>query len=277
MNTLILNSNNSIGINKNIYRFNFTQGGVKIKENTKICLSSLTLPYSWFNISSFYGNNTFSITFPQTGSQPTYNITISDGFYTIDDLNYYLQQFMISNSLYLNNGSTKVFYISLTYNTTYYSVQAVLTPVPTTLPTGYTTPTGWRGFPTTAATPQLVVNNNGLGTYLGFNNGSYPTTVQSTSQSFLSSKIPVGSTVNSLTIKCNIVNNKLSFPSDVIDSVPINASFGSNITYTPSFEKFVACNPGVYNSLDITICDQNFNNISAKDNNSVITLILKED
>lgn len=279
MNTLILNTNNVIGQNKNLYRYSFPQGGIKIKENTRICLSSLTIPYSWFNISSSYSNNTISFSFPQTGSQPTYTVNIQDGFYTVSDLNYYLQQYFIANSFYLiNSAGINVYYISLQYNPTYYAIQAVLTVLPTSLPVGWSQPSGWRGFPlTTTLTPQLIVNNSGISKYLGFTQASYPTTPQTSSQSFLSNETPIGSNVNSLTIRCSLITNKLSFPSDLLDSVPISSNFGSNITYEPSFEKFISCSPGQYNNLDVLICDENFNNIQMKDSNVVITLLIKED
>ena len=278
MNTLILNCNNVIGSNKNIYRYNFPQGGIKIKEGTKICLSSLTIPYSWFNISSSYSNNSISFSFPQTGSQPTYTITIQDGFYNIDDLNYYLQQYFIANSFYLINSSGQnVYYISLQYNPTYYAIQAVLTVLPTSIPVGWTAPVGFRGLPTTTLAPQLIINNDGISKYLGFSQGSYPSTASTTSQSFLSNLVPVGSNVNSLAIRCNLITNKLSFPSDALDSVPINSSFGSNINYNPAFEKFISCSPGQYNSLDVMINDESFNNIVIKDSNVVITLLIKEE
>jgi hypothetical protein len=177
------------------------------------------------------------------------------------------------------NGLKKCYYISILYNTTYYGVQFILTPVPTSAQAtseGLTTPAGHPGHPVTSVTPQITINNQGFGTYLGFSNGSYPTTPQATTQSFLSDLTPIGSTVNSLTVRCNIVNNTLSNPSDVIDSIPITSDFGSNINYNPAFKKFVKCSSGTYNSLEVSITDQSFNNISMKDNQTVITLLIEE-
>ena len=66
-NTIILNRNNLIGINNNTYQYNFVQGKYNIPPNSQICVSQITLPYSWFNVSAALGNNTFSYTMPTVG------------------------------------------------------------------------------------------------------------------------------------------------------------------------------------------------------------------
>jgi hypothetical protein len=42
---------------------------------------------------------------------------------------------------------------------------------------------------------------------------------------------PVGSTVNSLVLRCSLVNNNISSATDVIDSFPINGTFGSKLNF----------------------------------------------
>ena len=222
--TLVLNSSNVISNSNNTsFRYNFINGNFRIPPKSKMCVSSLVAPYSWFNISSTYGNNQFSFTFPQTGSAPTYSVTLPDGFYTVSDLNNYFQQFCITNSLYLiNSAGQYVYYIVFTANTTYYANQMLFFPVPTSLPSGYTTPSGWHGFPGTTLCPSMTIPS-GLGVYLGFSAGTYGGTAVANSS--LSNTTPVGSTVNSIIVRSNLVDNNVSVPSDVIDSVPINSSF----------------------------------------------------
>ena len=98
-NTLVLNSNNVIGTNNSTYEYKFIQGAFKAKNN-EIAISSLTIPYSWFNISSFYNNKTFSITFPYLATTATLNIVLPDGFYTVTDINNYIQLQCMNNGLY---------------------------------------------------------------------------------------------------------------------------------------------------------------------------------
>ena len=52
--TLVLNSNNVIGANNNTYQYKFIQGGLNIKEDYEMAIGSLTIPYSWFNVTNLY-------------------------------------------------------------------------------------------------------------------------------------------------------------------------------------------------------------------------------
>ena len=272
--TLVLNSSNVVlNSNNASFRYSFLNGNFRIPPKSKMCVSSLIVPYSWFNISSIYGNNTFTFTFPQTGSAPAYTITIPDGFYSVSDLNNYFQQFCIANNLYLiNSAGQYVYYIVFTANATYYANQLLFFPVPTSLPSGYTAPSGWHGFPATTLCPTITIPA-GLGVFLGFSAATYGGTAAANSA--LSNTTPVGSTVNSIMVRSNVVNNDVSIPSDVIDSVPINSSFGTNINYNPPFEKWVSIKDGVYNQLTLTMSDQSFNTIYARDPNVSITLIIR--
>jgi len=106
---------------------------------------------------------------------------------------------------------------------------------------------------------------------------NYPSSVTTTSQSFSSTLTPVGSTVNSLVLQCSLVDNPVTMPSDILDSMPIkDTSFGSNITYDPSFEKYVSLSNGNFNNFTFTFRDQNLNEIYARDPNVSITLIIRQ-
>lgn len=180
---LVLNSSNVSNSNKNTYKLRIN-GGLTIQEKTKICLTSITVPYSWFNISAFYANNQFRISHVSIANFITwYTITIPDGFYTIEDLNLFLQQELTTRGLYMLKGTVKVFFYQFVLSTTYYSVQLVCSLVPnaalaTTL--GYTMPpTGLyaAGPPLNSETAVFEVNNVGFGTLIGFETGQYPSKV----------------------------------------------------------------------------------------------------
>ena len=147
-NCLVLNSSNVFGNNKNIYKFNFVNGMFNIKEGSEICISNITLPYSWFNITTAYQNNSFQFTWYGT-STVVYTVVLPDGFYLVSDINNFLENFMITNNLYLINTTTGsyVFYIQLYTSATYYSNQILSFAIPLSLPTGYTAPVGWPGVP----------------------------------------------------------------------------------------------------------------------------------
>jgi len=272
--TLVLNSTNVTSSSTNTtFKYNFINGGFQLK-NMEMCVSSITLPYSFYNVSSYYNNRTFSLIFPTAATTTTISVTLPEGFYTVTDINSYIQQICLDNGAYLiDSTGNYVYYQQLVYNSTYYSVQLLLYPVPTTLPTGYSYATaGSSGsiytsaikLPTTAYTPQFVLASTGsIATIIGFASGTtYPSAQSTANQSILSTLTPVGSTVNSIIMQCSLVNNPITFPSDILDSMPIKeTSFGSNITYDPSFEKHISLSFGTFNNFTFSFRDQNLNEI----------------
>ena len=211
---LVLNSSNVIGNNNNTYQYNFTTNSFKIEKGDEVCLSSVCIPYSWFNVTTLNNNKSFRFYFP-TGSSTynTYNITLPDGFYSVNDINFYLQQFCITNGLYLINSSgLNVYYLTMSYNQNYYGVQILELLVPTSLPSGFTAPSNWIGYPTVSRTPYIeILSNNTFGSIIGFSAGNYGLNA-TTDQSFLSNITPNATPVNSLILRCNLVNNDVTFP-----------------------------------------------------------------
>jgi len=182
----------------------------------------------------------------------------------------------------LNSSGNYVYFVQLIYNTTYYSVQLLTFLVPTLATIGtYTQPSSGlysgAGLPTTSSTPQLVLASTGsIRTIIGFAAGTFPPTTQTVSWNISSTLTPIGTTVNSIIMRCSLVSNSCTSPSDILDSMPIkDVSFGSNITYDPNFEKFVSVTNGTFNSFVFTFCDQSLNEIYARDPNVSITLIIR--
>ena len=79
--SLVLNSSNVVaGSNNNTYRYNFIQGSFNVPENSELSISSVVVPYSFYNISAVYGNNSFSLSYPVNAGYTTITITLPDGF-----------------------------------------------------------------------------------------------------------------------------------------------------------------------------------------------------
>lgn len=286
--TLVINNSNVSNTNTNAtFTYNFIGGGFIVDDNMEVMVSSAQIPYSIFNITSAYNNNRFRLDFP-TGalgsSYTTFIINIPDGFYTISDLNAFLQQYAISNGLYLVNSSGQnVYYTPAFYiNTVSYAVQMLLYTVPRSLPSGWTQPSNWIGYSTFTSdrTPHVhILANTNFGDFIGFSVGQYPATIpQTTNYSILSNKKPpIASYVNSIIIHCSLVNNPVISPSDILDAFQItNTTFGANINYSPSVEKFVKLTKGNYSSMIIYLTDQNNNPITLIDPNILITLLFKK-
>jgi hypothetical protein len=282
--TLLLNSSNVVGSNNNTYQYNFISGSFHAKD-CEMAVSSLAIPYSWFNITSSYNNNTISITFPYLSTTTTLSITIPNGFYSVSDINNYIALQMINAGLYLiNSTGSYIYYFQVSTNATYYTNTVVLSLVPTTLPSGYTQPsTGFwstvsgNGLPTTTSTPSFTLASSGsINTILGFKTGTYASSTTS-SQSINGTITPIGSTVNALVMRCNLLTNNIAMPSDILDTVPISAtSFGSNITYNPPFQKWINIRDGTYNNMTITFQDQSLNTLYANDPNLSMALLIRQ-
>jgi len=288
--TLVVNSSNVANTNTNAtYEYKFINGGFRIEPDMEAMVSSAQIPYSINNITTVYNNNRLLIGFPtgaSTNSYTTFNLLFPDGFYTIDDIRNFIQEYCIANGLYLINATgSYVYYIDIIQNPTYYANQILLYTVPRSLPVGWTQPSNWIGYSTFSSdrTPyvQFLVANQ-FHEYLGFNNGVYPpgalTTGNTVNYSVLSNrKPPIASYVNSIVIHCSLVNNSVVSPSDILDAFQItDTKFGSNINYQPSVEKFVRLATGAYNSMIITLTDQNNNPITMLDPNILITILFRK-
>jgi hypothetical protein len=219
-----------------------------------------------------------------SNSGGSYNtLTIPDGNYTISQLNTAFQTYMISKNQYLTQTSTgnKLFFINLIYDTTNYLSYFSLSPIPTSssIPAGYTAPANFPFATTTSYTPTITIpffSQYGIGRLIGFLAGTYPTTLNNTTTQTIYGTLIPNNPVTSIVIRCNLISNSVSNQTDILDVIPIaNTSFGDDIIYQPSFEKWIALKNGVYDGFFIYIQDQNFKDIPALDPNSLFSLLIK--
>lgn len=274
---IILNGSNIVNDNtfNNKYRYTFPQGSVRF-EKSSVALETASLYYSWFNISSDYGNTTYQFTFTSGAGTSTYTVTMPDGNYSVTELNTYLQSFCITNGLYLVDGSGDyVYYLEILENPTYYAIQLNVYPFPTALPVGYTNPAALT-FPAVASTPQFIIPSGGFGTVIGFSAGTYPSVIGTTAESFLSDVTPQVSPVASVILTCSLLNNRYSNPSTVLYSFnPAGVAFGSIISVQPRQYAFVDIQDGLYTTFDIQFLDQDFQPISITDTNLVVQFLIR--
>ena len=274
--TLVLNSSNYVvgSGNKFVYRLPNT---IKMEAGSTIGLSGISIFNSTFNVEKVRGNNTVFLTWLGT----VYTIVFEDGYYSISDLNFRIQQFCILNNLYLtaNSGSNVLYYVELAINSVRYSVQLNLYTIPTDAQAtalGYSKPTGatWS-FPATQSTP-LLEFNQAFGNLIGQTFGKYPLTVQTSTQNFLSTQSPQISPVNSYILTCNMLNSKYSIPSNTFFTLPLSAALGNLQVINPSSVVMNHISPQIYSEIVITFYDQNFNALRLNDTEVTITLAIQE-
>ena len=272
--TILINSSNVSNSLKNQYTYKFVGGGLEFEPNKNhyIAVSSITIPYSFFNISDIYDNRNFSIICNGT----TYNLDIPSSFMTVDDLNKFLQFFFIQNNLYtLDTFGNYVYYLELEYNVSRYAVECIFHPL--VLPIGGSNP---ENLVMSGNTLQLVINDSqvNFGKLLGLTPGINPSTPLTVLTSIISNTTVEGSPINVLNLTCSLVNNTISSSPDTFYSfAPSNVSFGSNIVLQPPELIWVDCYPGRFQQLTIEIKDQEGRAIQMRDSSVCIMLCIKSE
>ena len=275
---VVLNSSNYVENSMNTYIYNLPQS-TKFTNKSKIGVATISLYNSTFNISAARGNNKLTFTWP-SATPVTLQITIEDGYYSAVDLNYFLQSKMYENKFYVNKENGDVLYFfEILQNAVRYGIQLNSFYLPTSAQATtlkYTQPSGatWS-YPATNATPQLTFNNT-FGNLIGFNEQTWPATVQTSNQSIVSTKTPNISPVDSYILTCNLINSKYSIPSNVLFSLPLTGSIGTLISQSHPEIIYSDIAPNIYNNIVIQFYDQLFNRLDIRDKEIVLTLAIDD-
>lgn len=284
--SIVFNQSNLVpSTNQNQYTYTFQ--GSRTFKNNKVAIKSISLYYSWKNITAAYGNNVFQIIWPITASSSTvtttatYTLTVPDGNYSTSQLNTVIQNFCIANKLYLyltSSPTTYYYYISCQPNANYYSTEFDFFPIPdsalqTTL--GLSQPSGWPTTNTFASafTPQLIVpaatTTNSFSSLIGYLPGTYPSTYLSTVNVGVQSTFaPQASPVKSIIVGLSIAANYFGVNNAVIGTFAFaNTQFGQIISYTPPYPYYTDLLDGSYTGITLTFWDQNYNPLPIYDSN----------
>ena len=285
MNTIILNSSNVVsGTNNSTLTYNFPNS--ILFDNHEIAVHSINMYYSWCNISSALGNNTFSYVWINGSTPSTTTIIIPDGLWEISDLNNYLQFQFIQNGDYLiNTLGQNVYYAEFLVNANRYSININTYSVPTTLPAGWSTPvanpaTGaiaWGGFLTSTFNPQSIISS-ALNIVLGYSSG-FATSLNTgllTTLSYFSSVSPQVSTIPSLLLTMTNVSNQYSSPSNIVYSVVPDVGFGELIQSKANQYAWSSLLKGTQNSLTLRFISNSFSNVNILDPNMTIMLLVRK-
>ena len=274
--TIVINSSNYIQNSGNKYIYNFPQTSY-FPIGSGIGVSNIAIYNSIQNINAKRGNNTIILNWLGTD----YVFLIPDGYYSVSDLNYFLQNQCILNNLYVtaNSGADNIYFVELVINSIRYSTSLNFYAIPTSAQAttfGYVKPASasWN-YPNSSICPSITFNQP-FANLIGQTFGKYPATTQSSSIQYLSTQTPVISPVDSLILTCNLVNSKYSIPSNILFTVPISSSLGSLIQVNISSIVFNDILPQNFSSLEITIYDQLFNPVILLDKEMTLTLVIDE-
>ena len=263
----------------------------------EIALSQASLYYAWFNISRQLNNNTFFFTFP---GKSVITIQIPDGMYQISDINSYLQTIMIANGYYLINSTNQyVYYAQFIVNTNAYSVELDLNVVPTSLPTNWTAPSNFAGFPATSYTPTISLLGNAFNKIIGFNNPNFGVGGSSQTSncavlscsSNTSTQYPFPASASNtwtvgiapqvqpnptILVSLDCIDNQFANPTGTIFSITPNVPIGTQIALYPQELLWNRVRNGNYNQITLTMYQTNGNYMTLLDPNMTFILYLRK-
>jgi hypothetical protein len=269
LNTLnVTGSNNSKLIKK-------LPNNIKFDKNDKLAFNNLVISHSFFNISPEFNNNEIEIVY----NNQTTIIRLDPGFYELSDINFALQLETIktTNNLpyCITNSGDYLYFYELIYNSTFYSVQLNVYPV--VFPAGATNP---KNAIFNQYCPQIKFNNN-ISDLLGLQKNIYYPSISSrlvnfNIYSYQLNLVPNFSPLSTILITCNLINNELDEPNNIIYSFSTNiGSYGTNLSVKPSEMIFIDVKEGIYNQIEIEFLNaDDYKPIKINDKNMSLSLIL---
>jgi hypothetical protein len=280
MKNIILTQNSLVQGNpyNNVFTSNFPSGQIRF-ENESVSLAELTIYNSFYNITSGstnsrYNNNTFQYIWID-GSVNT--VELPDGAYEISDINAYLISVMTNNNHYLlNSNGEYVYYLDMTVSTTQYVIILTSYVLPSTLPSGWSFPSG-ATWSLSGNTPQFtILSSNNFYKVIGFSAGTYPSSPQNSDYNVSSDLVPQVSPVSSIYLTLDIANNPYSIPSTFCYAFTTgNSKFGEVISIRPPAFLWIPLQDGSFKNVSVSFLDQNLQPIFIKDTSLVVILAVE--
>lgn len=209
MNTIVLTNSNAGTSNKHKLSLRLTNP-MRL-DDSFVCVSDISLYYSWPNIKSSYNNNTFRYT--RVSDNKIVEVILPDGSYDIKDINNYLHHVMKLNGDKADDQHK--YPIELYANHVYQRVTVQTKP-------NYI----------------LQIPIDGFGQVLGFTKpaqGSSKYEYIGPDMDQNGDSLPNIERVESVSVHCNLVNNKYQLENSLIYSFTPDKSFGHLLNIKPYF------------------------------------------
>jgi hypothetical protein len=278
---IILNKSNYVENSNNTFQITLPKN-VNF-DKFDIGLDSISIPYSWKNITSNLKNNKFIILFPHTtpGVSWIYTCTLPDGVYDVDGLNLVLKNFFIKNGLYMINNQTLEIttWARFENNNPLYGITYIADPTPTSAPSGYTMASNYPGFSPDTRAPRLrLLTADGVfNSMIGFAAGDFPSSASLVQVKIDSTLLPKIKIKESVLMLCDVISNKYTNINNIIHNFDSNnVSVGSIIESSPSSVSFINCQASKTKKITISFVNQDFQTINIYDKNLTIKLLLRE-
>ena len=228
--------------------------------NCEVCLSDISMYYSWPNIKSSYGNNKFKYT--RLTDNKVFDVELPDGSYEVKDINSYLRFVMVRNGDKIDIVDKKERYpIELYINTLFYTV-TILT--------------------NDKYTVQLPID--GLGKVLGFTKTAEegdkyaligPHDLNNKGEN--GNTIPQIERVESVFVHCNLVDNEHQLDNYLLHRFTPEVPPGHLINIKPNYQDWSnAVHNRDINEIDVWFTDQDNRPLDIKDPKISVILQIKE-
>jgi len=207
--------------------------------NCEICISDISMYYSWRNIASSYGNNTFKYT--RLTDNTVFEVTLPDASYNIKTLNSYLRYVLVRNGDKPYDKDR--YHIELYDNTDQYAVTIL-----------------------TTDKYMLQLPIDGLGKVLGFTKAAQEgdkyvvigphTDLNNKGEN--SNEVPQIERVVSVYIHCNLVDNEYQLDNYLLHCFTPDKPYGSLLNIKPNYQDWsnTIHNRDIY-EIEVWFTDQN--------------------
>jgi hypothetical protein len=275
----IISINSTHYVGNNLYRLKLPKA-VEFKKGDKLSLYSFSMYNSFYNISQTQYQNT-NITFTWFDGT-IYNWTIPDGYYSLSDLNLWLQQQFILNKLYCvnSNNSQNIYFVQFQTNSVLYKAQIDLYFMPSSANAalyGYQVAPGatWT-FPATNTMVRITINDN-LKVYFGTSQTAFGIISPAQNMNYLSSTCPSISRVFSIYLGCNLITSDYNQIGNLFSQFPISASYGNLIKIESPIDALISIKEGIYSEILISLWDQENRPLVFIDTEMTLFLIIQTD
>lgn len=289
--TIVFNQASIVGTGNNTFEYKFPSS-VNFN-NHEIAVESISINYSWVNISAALHNNAFQYVWYDTTGPVTFSIQFDDGLYELSQLNSKMQYEMIKNGTYLINASGQnVYYFEFIVNNTAFAYQLNTFPIPTAADfgtaayIGWSTPVanpaigaaGWVGFYTSNTNPQVNLLPNNFYKILGFPSlfSSSLNTGINTNLSYLSTTAPAIQPNTNVYVSLSNIQNPYANPSSIIHNLVVQGAFGATIIDKPNEYAWNKLLEGQYNQLRLQFLGSDNNPLTILDPDTVIVMLIRE-
>ena len=275
----IISINTTHYVGNNMYRLKLPKA-VQFKKGDKLSLYSFSMYNSFYNISaSQYQNSNITFTwFDGT----VYNRTIPDGYYSLSDLNLWLQQQFIINKLYCTNAnnSQNIYFVQFQTNSVLYKAQIDVYFMPSATNAalyGYQkAPSATWSFPATNTMNKITINSN-LKSYFGTTQTTFGDITPAQNMNYISNTCPIVSPVFSIFLCCNLIVSEFNQVANLFSQFPISSSYGNLIKIESSIDSLISIKEGIYSEIIITVWDQDNKPLIFIDPEMTLFLIISTD